>query len=400
MSYEPPAEILRKYADVLVNYGLNDGAGVKPGEVVLLTVPDCAKPMLVALRRAVLKAGAHPLLRYYPDGVERDFYELANDEQLTFFPAAYAKGVVEQADHAIHIEAETDKHALEGIPPERIMRRSVAFKPMQEWQEEKEARGDFHWTIGLYGTEKMAKEVGTSLEEYWEQIIKACYLDEEDPVAKWRSIQEEIDRVKKALDAMEIDSLHFEAEGTDLVIGLGEGRQWLGATGSNIPSFEVYTSPDWRRTEGTVTFTEPLYRYGNRITGVTLRFEKGVVVEAHAEEGEEVLKEMLAVENADKAGEISLTDGGLSRITHFMAETLYDENVGGPNGNFHLALGRAYKDAHPDKPSDVPKKEWDRLGYNESVVHTDIVSTAPRTVTATLADGSERIIYEDGKFTF
>ena len=108
---------------------------------------------------------------------------------------------------------------------------------------------------------------------------------------------------------------------------------------------------------------------------------------------------MVATDNADKVGEFSLTDRRFSRITRFMAETLFDENVGGPFGNTHIALGQVLPRLlcrRPGRPS--MRDEWERLGFNESTVHTDIVSTTDRVVTATLRDGGERVIYADGEF--
>ncbi len=107
---------------------------------------------------------------------------------------------------------------------------------------------------------------------------------------------------------------------------------------------------------------------------------------------------MIATENADKLGEFSLTDRRFSRITRFMAETLYDENVGGPFGNTHIALGNSYQDCYAGDPAAVAPEEWARLGFNESTVHTDIVSTTDRVVTATLRGGGELVIYSDGEF--
>ena len=98
-------------------------------------------------------------------------------------------------------------------------------------------------------------------------------------------------------------------------------------------------------------------------------------------------------------GEISLTDGRLSRITRFMAETLYDENRGGPEGNFHLALGSAYQDAFTGDVAAQTRRDWRRLGFNQSSVHTDIVSTARREVRAVLPGGATKLIYADGRFT-
>ena len=179
---------------------------------------------------------------------------------------------------------------------------------------------------------------------------------------------------------------------------VGEQRRWLGGRGRNIPSFEIFTSPDWRGTEGWIRFNQPLYRYGNLVKGIRLAFADGRVTEASAEENERILTEMIATEGADKVGEFSLTDKRFSRITRFMAHTLYDENVGGPFGNTHIALGRSYQDAYAGDPSKVKSEEWDRLGFNNSSVHTDIVSTSDRVVTAQLRGGEERVIYENGEF--
>ncbi|KKR86341.1 MAG: Thermophilic metalloprotease (M29) superfamily, partial [Candidatus Curtissbacteria bacterium GW2011_GWA1_41_11] len=200
------------------------------------------------------------------------------------------------------------------------------------------------------------------------------------------------------LNGLTIESLHIEAEKTDLTIGIGKGRKWMGGTGRNIPSFEVFISPDWRKTHGKISFNEPLYMYGNLIKDVTLEFDHGRVVAASAKRGEKVLLEMLKVENADKIGEFSLTDKRLSRITKFMGETLFDENVGGKWGNTHLALGSVYKDSYPGDPSQVTEAGWKELGYNESVIHTDIVATTHRTVTALLDSGKKHVIYKDGSF--
>jgi aminopeptidase len=185
----------------------------------------------------------------------------------------------------------------------------------------------------------------------------------------------------------------------DLWIKLGERRQWLGGGGRNIPSFEVFTSPDWRGTEGWIRFNEPLYIYGSLITGIELEFRDGRVVSARAGENERLLKEMLASEGADAVGEFSMTDARLSPITKFMANTLFDENTGGRYGNTHIAVGRSYRDTYDGDPNGVAPEEWERLGFNQSVVHTDIVSTTDRTITAVLEDGGERVIYADGRFT-
>ena len=398
MSYQPSESILEKYADVMINFALNGGEGVKPGEVVQLRVPEVAKPFLVTLRRAVLKAGAHPLIFFTPDDMMREHYELASEEQLSFFPERYMRGIVDQIDHTVAILAETNKRELDGIPGKRIMAGQKALKPYMDWRREKENAGKYTWTLAMYGTQAMADEVGMTLEEYWEQIIEACYLNEDRPAEKWKALYEQLYAYRDKLDALPIEKLHIEAADTDLWIKLGEKRKWLGGSGRNIPSFELFVSPDWRGTEGRIRFTEPLYRYGALIKDAYLEFAGGRVVKATASVGEDLLKEMIEVENADKVGEFSLTDRRFSRITKFMGETLFDENVGGVNGNTHIAVGAAYRDSYTGDPSKVSEEEWAALGYNNSVVHTDIVATSNRVVTAVLKDGTSRVIYKDGQF--
>src|SRR6185436_12865911 len=136
----------------------------------------------------------------------------------------------------------------------------------------------------------------------------------------------------------------------DLWVKLGEKRAWMGGSGRNVPSFELFTSPDWRGTEGWIKFNQPLYRYGNLITGIELEFKNGRVVKAKAKKNEQILKQMIATANADKVGEFSMTDKRFSHITKFMGETLYDENVGGPHGNTHVALGNVYHDCYAGDP--------------------------------------------------
>ncbi len=397
--YAPDATILAKYADLLVKFALNSGRGVKKGDVVQVNLPDVSKPLYVELMRAILECGGHPKMQLLATDVQKQFFDHASDDQLAFFPEAYKRAEADLIDHQISIIAESDPRELSSVEPDRVFRALDARRKFRDWLFEKENQGKFTWTLGLYGTDAMAREAGMSTEEYWNEIIHACYLDTPDPVAEWRKIQKEQERLKKVLNAMQIQKLHVEAERIDLWIGVGADRQWLGGSGRNIPSYELFVSPDWRGTEGTIFFNQPLYRYGNILRNITLRFEKGIVVEAKAEEGQAVLESMIRRENADKVGEFSLTDKRFSRITKFMANTLYDENVGGEFGNTHVALGTAYKESFTGDLANTTKEEFARRGFNESPEHTDIISTEDRTVTAFCGDGTEKVIFRDGIFT-
>lgn len=396
--YEPGETILKKYADVLVKFALNSGTGVKPGEVVQLAVPDVAKPLALALQNAVLEAEAHPMVRLLPTGFDAPFFEKASHDQLTFFPQKFTKERVALIDHSIAIIADPDPEELKHIDPAKIMLSRDSKKKYRDWLNDKEYAGKFTWTCALWAVQAKADMVGLSLKEYWQQIIQACFLDAKDPIAEWKNITSLQKKFLKNLNDMVMEKVHIVGEDVDLHISLGADRAWMGGSGRNIPSFECFTSPDWRGTEGWIRFNQPLYRYGNVIEGIELEFKKGLVTKATAKRGQQVLQQMLKSKNANKLGEFSLTDNRLSRITHVMAETLFDENIGGPFGNTHVAIGMAYKDCYKGDPAKVPTAQWRKMGYNDSPEHTDMVSTTDRTVTATLSDGTQRVIYQNGQF--
>lgn len=396
--YIPPQSILDAYAHVLVNFALNSGEGVRRGEVVQLSVPDIAKPLALALQNTVLKAGAHPIMRLLPTGFDKDFYTLASDEQLQFFPREFSKAKADLLDHQIGIIAEPDPLELAEVNPSKIMQARNTQKPYRDWLVSKENHGKFTWTVALWGVQAKADEVGLTLKEYWDQIIKACFLDEADPIAKWREVVALQEEIKGKLNALEIEYVLVKGEDVDLKIKLGANRIWQGGSGRNIPSFELFTSPDWRGVDGWIRFNEPLYRYGNVIRDIELKVEHGIITKASAKTGNKFLQAMLQTEHADKFGEFSMTDRRMSRITHPMAETLFDENIGGRYGNSHLAIGMAYKDCFRGDPSKVTPEEWVAMGFNDSAEHTDMMTTTDRTITAILTDGRQVLLYEDGQF--
>jgi len=402
--YKLNEDLLKKYAQVMVHYALNNGNGINKGDTVYLVAQECAKDLFLAIAKEVYAAGGNLITQYLPDNIRqtsltRFLLQNGTDEQVSFFATPYWKGIVDSADHILFIIAEPDIHVFEGLSSSRISMMNSARAPWFQMREKKEQEAKLSWSLCLYGTQSMADEAGLTLHEYWGQIIEACYLREDDPVAKWKQVQAEIEEIKNKLDALQIEKLHIKGNDIDLEIKIGKHRKWLSGGGKNIPSFEIFTSPDWRGTNGHITFNQPLYYSGKRIAGVHLQFKDGVVVTSSATENEDALKEMIAQENADKVGEYSLTDKRHSRITKFMATTLFDENVGGQFGNTHIALGNAYKDTFTGDMSKVSEEQWKDMGYNSCPkVHTDIVSTANRTVTATLADNTEKIIYKDGMF--
>jgi len=406
-SYTPPPAVLEKYARLLVHFGMQDRAGkkLKKGSVIQFEVPVIAYPMYHYLQNEILKAGYHPLGQVLPSNTKdlnstKDFFEHANKTQRTFFPEKLMRARIDAIDGRIAVIATSFPNALTEVSPKLVTEKMQSQKDYKTWFFDKVDAGKLAWTLGLYGTDAMANEAGMTLKQYWQQIIKACYLDVPDPVAKWYEINKSVQTTAKKLSAMKIESVHMVGLDADIVIGLGANRAWLAGGGNNIPSYEVFTSPDYRRVDGWIRFNQPLYnKFGTLITGVELTFKDGVCIKAKADKNEDSLKEILKITGGNRLGEFSLTDARLSRITKFMAETLFDENVGGKYGNTHIAIGSAYRDCFQGKNKPTTADDWDALGYNDSVVHEDIVSTTNRTVTATLQNGKEVVIYKNGQFT-
>jgi aminopeptidase len=270
--YKLNDDLLKKYAQVMVHYALNNGNGIHKGDTVYLVAQECAKDLFVALAKEVYAAGGNLITQYLPDNIRqtslsRFLLQNGTDEQVSFFAAPYWQGIVDSADHILFIIAEPDIHVFEGLSSFRISMMNSARAPWFQMREKKEQEAKLSWSLCLYGTQSMADEAGLTLDEYWAQIIEACYLSEDDPVAKWKQVQAEIEEIKNKLDALQIEKLQIKGNDINLEIRLGKHRKWLSGGGKNIPSFEIFTSPDWRGTNGHITFNQPLYYSGKRIAG-------------------------------------------------------------------------------------------------------------------------------------
>lgn len=398
-TYSPSEEILEKYADVMVRFALGDGKGAEPGDVVWVVCNEQAKPFLLPLQTAILKAGAHMELQYIPTGTTRNFYDIANSDQLKFVNQELIKSRFRTAKHRLVVLPIVPHGEEEGVEPAKLFAKDENFRPIIEVREELERAKKFFWSLCLYGTEDMAERAGMSAEKYWDQIIKACYLNEDDPVARWKDTDRQIKEICKKLNELQIEKVHIEGDDADLWITIGEKRKWIGGGGYNIPSFEIFTSPDWRGTNGWIKFNQPLYLYGPEISDIELTFKDGVVTDYSAATNQQILDEVFTKPNANKVGEFSLTDASFSDIDQIMKETLFDENIGGAQGNTHIAIGAAYDICYDGDVSQMKKEELQAIGFNkECTVHADIISTTRRTVTATTYDGKTIKIYEDGHF--
>ncbi|MBL8027495.1 MAG: aminopeptidase [Fibrobacteres bacterium] len=391
---------MKKYGEVMV-WALKKArkSTFKKGEVVRVAYEIPGLPLAEAVFTALVKEGYNPVTKATETAaMERAFYEHGSDDQLKFIPAG-TKELNDNLNGSIFIIAPESLTHLAGIKPTKISTAMVARKPFRDILWRREEKGAFSWTLCLMATPANSSSSKMSVKEYEKQIIKACFLDKKDPVAEWEKIYVKSGEIKTWLNKMNINLLHIESAKCDLKITLGEKRKWLGCSGHNIPSFEIFTSPDWRGTEGIYFANLPSYRTGNYIEDVRLEFKKGKAVSVKAGKGDAFVKEMLKSDKtANQIGEFSLTDKRFSRIDKFMAETLYDENFGGKNGNCHVAVGSAYTDAYTGKPADLTPAMKKSLGFNDSSLHWDLVNTEDKRVTATLKDGSKTVIYEKGMF--
>lgn len=396
--YTPSKKILENYAKVMVDFALGKGKGIKKGEIVYLVYDSEALPLALAIYRKILQVGGQAIVRGVEESFEKIMFEVASDEQLKFFPKKYTKSLVDTIDHRLYLIAPTDPFLLKNVDPKKIITANSEKQILRKWLFEKEDKGKLTWSLCLYGTKGLASEAGLTVKEFWEEIVRACFLDQADPINIWQKTFQSINRLKKTLNNLPVDKFHIISEKTDLYIKLGEKRLWQGGRGANIPSFEIFTSPDWRGVNGKIFFNFPLYRYGNLIKDIYLEFKDGIIIKSLANKNEKLFKEMIKQKNADKIGEFSLTDKRFSKISRFMANTLYDENFGGDYGNSHLAVGSSYHNCYSGDVKSMKSNDWERLGFNESVEHCDIINTNPKTVEAIMKNGVKKIIYKDGLF--
>ncbi len=393
---------LDKYADVLL-WGLKAARSgkFKRGDVVLVQFDLPAVRLAEFLQGKLLDMGVNPVIRssLTPD-MEYSFYKKANNRQLVF-RGSWQDDLYKNINGRIYLHAPTSLTHLADIDPKRIGKVAVAMKPLRDIMRKKEEQGALGWTLCMMPTEELARKAKLSLRQYTKQIIKACYLDKPDPVGAWKSVFKDAIAIKKWMNSMDVTYYHVESEGIDLKIRPGDRRRWIGISGHNIPSFELFISPDWRGTEGTYFANQPSFRSGNLVEGVKLTFKRGSVSEAKARKGETFTKKQLLMDKgARRVGEFSLTDKRFSKINRFMASTLYDENYGGRYGNCHLAVGASYTDTYDGDPSKLTKDMKDKLGFNDSALHWDLVNTEKKTVTAHLASGKKVVVYENGMFRY
>ncbi|MCK9363056.1 MAG: aminopeptidase [Syntrophales bacterium] len=393
-------EYLKRYADVLV-WGLETArkGRYRKGNIILIQYDRAALRLAELLYEKIISRGMHPVQRSsLSPAMELSFFEKSGAGQLVFLPPG-EKELYRNLHGRIYLHAPESLTHLKDVDSAKIGKALVARKQLRDIIETREQQGDYGWTLCTFPTEELARQARTTTAAYTDQIIRACYLDQNNPVEKWKEIRRNAAAIKKWLGSLRTAWFHIESAGCDLWISPGEQRQWLGVSGHNIPSFELFISPDWRGTKGTYYANLPSYRSGNYVGGVKLTFEKGEAVAISAQKGEDFTIRQLAMDKgARRLGEFSLTDRRFSHIDMFMADTLFDENFGGAHGNCHIAVGASYTDTFSGDQTSMTPALKKKLGFNDSALHWDMVNTEPKTVTAHLKTGEKLLIYENGCF--
>ncbi len=363
-------ERLQAHARILVDHS----ARVGPGETVAVLSSTLGMPLLEAIYALVLERGGHPTAFVTPPRLEEIFLRAASDAQLRR-PSFFQEVGIDYFDHIIRIDApENTRYASSTDPRRQAVMLDGRREVMRRWLE-KLMRPERSVTITVHPTPALAQDAAMSLLDYTDFVYAACLAEAPDPLAAWRLLGERQQRICDWLQRH--SSVRIEGPDVDLTVGVG-GRRWMSDDGrKNLPGGEVFTSPVEDAVEGVIHFTYPLLHQGREMRGVRLWFERGEVVRAEAEQGQEYLEEMLRLDaGARRLGELAI--GTNPGVTRFTGNPLFDEKIA---GTCHLAVGRGFAS----------------LGSrNESAIHIDMVCDL-RVGSRLSADGE--VFYRDGEFT-
>ncbi|MCC7447080.1 MAG: aminopeptidase [Anaerolineae bacterium] len=359
---------LQRLAEVIVRYSLD----IQPGDKFRIRCPVLAAPLVKEVFREAIRAGAHVFTRLALDELNEIALREASDAQLTYVPEL-TRYEMDYITADLYIWAEENTRNLTGIDPKRMALNQKAYAPITKRFLERIATQDLRWCGTLFPTHASAQDAGMSLSDYEDFVFGAGHLNEADPVAVWRKVQADQQRVIDYLSQR--DEIHIVAPGTDVTYQVG-GRTWINCAGKeNFPDGEVFTGPIENSVNGTVRFTYPAIFGGNEIEDVRLTFRDGKVVESTAARGMDFLNSMLDTdEGARYLGEVAF---GLNyNIRQFTRHTLFDEKIG---GTMHMALGASLPESG---------------GKNESGIHWDMVCDLREG--KVYADG--QLCYTEGKF--
>jgi aminopeptidase len=365
---------VERLAWLIVEYGAN----VQPGQLVDLGTDIGKEEVTRAIAAAAYRRGAKFVdVVYYDPYVKRARIENVADESLEYIPPWWGERVITLGrEHAasILLAGPPAPRLFDDLDPGRLGR--DIYPRVKQWSKVTNER-TVSWCIAPCPTRAWAEHVHPelspeeALERLWEEIEYVLRLDEEDPVAAWTARNTVLEGAARRLTALRLDALHFEGAGTDLTVGLLPGSRWVGGAEAtvdgivhmaNIPSEEVFTTPDPERVDGVVRSTKPLEAYGSLIEGLRIRFEGGRAVQIDADKGAEVMRSFTAIDDgASRLGEVALVDGDgrVGDLGTVFIETLLDENAAS-----HVAFGDAYESGAA--PDDHPR-------INRSELHLDFM---------------------------
>jgi aminopeptidase len=376
-------DLTRRLAELAVCVGANVQAGQ---DVVVLAWDVEQAPLVREVADRAYRRGARFVSALYWDAhVKRSRLLHAPTKTLEFVPdwwdAITNEGVARRSA-VIHLHTPTRAELLEDIPLERAMRDVM---PVTQTFWDAVDRGDLVWSVVPGVWRGLARAIlGTAdVEALWQVLAPILRLDTPDPQAAWRDHFARLRDRAALLQERNFAALRFRGGGTDLTVGLLAGAKWVTVAAeskwgqtyvSNLPSEEVFTTPDYRRTEGVVRATRPLQlgRSGS-VDGLRMRFEQGRVVDLQATHGANRLRAELAVDpGAARLGEVALVDGSsvVGRSGLVFNYGLLDENA-----TCHIALGSAYPHTMPDLPNDPDAQA--ALGFNRSACHDDVMIGGP-----------------------
>jgi aminopeptidase len=378
--YRMPVDrrLLRDYADLVIRLGVNLAEGQDLHIQAQVEHAEFAR-MLTAV--AYERGARYVDIWYWDPHGKRHRVLDAPEDSLEWVPAWFEQRdeyLIEHRGAHIRIEGDPDPDLLRDVDPRRAgMDKMPVFPSRLRLVGSRQV----NWSIVPYPTEGWARAVygEPDLDRLWGEVLRFLRMDGPDPEAAWKAHLERLSERTDQLNARRFDSLLFMGPGTDLVVGLLERSVWQGTDFEtkwgrrhlpNMPTEEVFTTPDARRTEGIVRSTRPLALSGSVVRDLEMRFEAGRAVKVSASAGQEiVLGQFAHDERASYLGEVALVDGsspiGQTGRTYF--NTLLDENA-----TCHVAYGGAYVHC-VEGGEEMTREELSEIGVNHSSMHTDFM---------------------------
>ena len=378
----PDAERIDAYARLVLDVGL----ALEEGQTLEITTFPETADLARAVARAAYERGARYVDVWYEDEyVRKAMLEAGPDEVVGWTPPwqLERQRMVDERGASLSLNGHPDPHLFDDVDASLVGRSRKA--DLTKIKLDQRTTGKVNWAIVGYPTEGWARTIfgEPDVERLFDAIAHTVRLDEPDPVAAWREHVETLRTRARALDERRLDAIRFRGPGTDLTIGLHEGARWLSGAAAttwglshvvNMPTEEVFTTPNAWRTEGVVRSTQPLVTEGKLVEELEVRFEGGRVVDVKAESGADVVREQMEEdEGAKLLGEVALVDGtsrvGETGLTFF--NTLYDENA-----TCHIAYGQGFP-ANVGGAEGKAREELEAMGVSHSATHTDFMIGGP-----------------------